>query len=234
MGLFTHKQDQPKDVPIMTYCTGGIRCVKINAYLEQQLGFKNVGRLQGGVISYTKELESTRPPEQISMSTELPLHLTRDVGDVSKFKGVNYVFDERMGARITADVLAQCESCGELSDVFTNCENFDCHIRFIQCPVCTKTYDGCCCEACKIKYSEQKQHEQKRLEDDKERRQQTLSRYQNANMLSRRKSNSILEFTDASSDVLKTILPTKSLLKDHAYSVDDHIAALTIYAEVAE
>ena len=50
-------KDKPKDAPILTYCTGGIRCVKINAYLEQKLGFTNVGRLQGGIISYTKEVD---------------------------------------------------------------------------------------------------------------------------------------------------------------------------------
>jgi predicted sulfurtransferase len=37
-------KDKDKDTQIMTYCTGGIRCVKINAYLEQKLGFKNVNR----------------------------------------------------------------------------------------------------------------------------------------------------------------------------------------------
>jgi predicted sulfurtransferase len=51
-------KDKPKDAPILTYCTGGIRCVKINAYLEQKMGFKNVGRLAGGIISYTKEIEN--------------------------------------------------------------------------------------------------------------------------------------------------------------------------------
>jgi predicted sulfurtransferase len=46
-----------KSQPILTYCTGGIRCVKINAYLEQTLGFSNVSRLQGGIIAYARELE---------------------------------------------------------------------------------------------------------------------------------------------------------------------------------
>ena len=44
----------PKDKPVYTYCTGGIRCVKINAYLEQVLGFHNTYRLQGGIIAYLK------------------------------------------------------------------------------------------------------------------------------------------------------------------------------------
>lgn len=41
----------------MDTAVGGIRCVKINAYLEQVLGFTNSSRLEGGIISYTRELE---------------------------------------------------------------------------------------------------------------------------------------------------------------------------------
>eukprot|EP01041_Mallomonas_annulata_P004593 gene4593-9127_t len=116
-------QGVPKDAPVLTYCTGGIRCVKINAYIEQKMGFTNVSRLEGGIISYARELES-------------------------KFQGVNYVFDERMGARITSDVLTQCESCGSDSDLFTNCRDTNCHVRFIQCPSCRQQYDGCCSKYC--------------------------------------------------------------------------------------
>ena len=100
-------KDKPKNAPIMTYCTGGIRCVKINAYLEQKMGFTNVGRLEGGIISYTKELERSGLGNNADSNGEAPNHISRDVGSISKFKGTNYVFDERMGARITSDVLAQ-------------------------------------------------------------------------------------------------------------------------------
>jgi hypothetical protein len=50
----------PKNAPILTYCTGGIRCVKVNAYLKQKLGFSNVGRLQKGIIAYEEWLDGTR------------------------------------------------------------------------------------------------------------------------------------------------------------------------------
>ena len=43
---------------------GGIRCVKINAYLEQELGFTNVGRLEGGIISYAKEIQKLNPEQE--------------------------------------------------------------------------------------------------------------------------------------------------------------------------
>ena len=44
----------------MTYCTGGIRCVKVGAYLEQEMGFKNVSRLAGGIIAYDRTLQVER------------------------------------------------------------------------------------------------------------------------------------------------------------------------------
>lgn len=60
---------------ILTFCTGGIRCVKVNAYLKQRMGFNNVGRLEKGVIGYKAWLEG----ESIE----------------SAFDGENYVFDNR-------------------------------------------------------------------------------------------------------------------------------------------
>lgn len=118
-------QGVDKDVPILTYCTGGIRCVKINAFLEQKLGFRNVSRLQGGIVSYTRELaEATLNRDSFDKSSSrkgyasssVSVAATKPVAEevirsadgtdyvskrrnvpVSKFRGVNYVFDERMG-----------------------------------------------------------------------------------------------------------------------------------------
>ena len=39
---------------IMTFCTGGIRCVKVNAFLKQKLGYENVASLRNGIIGYQK------------------------------------------------------------------------------------------------------------------------------------------------------------------------------------
>ncbi len=47
-------KDVPKDKPILTYCTGGIRCIKVGAFLKQELGFENVRRLEGGIVSYAR------------------------------------------------------------------------------------------------------------------------------------------------------------------------------------
>ena len=145
----------PKDRPIMTYCTGGIRCVKINAYLEQKLGFTNVSRLAGGIISYVKEMQQNSEVDAESIPEQSSVHLERHVGG-SKFKGMNYVFDERMGSRVTKDILSTCEICGTSYDIFTNCAFTGCHIRFIQCGECHAKYDGCCSKACQASHQRMK------------------------------------------------------------------------------
>jgi hypothetical protein len=71
-------------------------------------------------------------------------------GLASKFKGVNYVFDERMGERITDDVLSQCQTCGTPHDMFSNCKN--CSIRFLQCKSCAFDLGSCCSTACMDSY----------------------------------------------------------------------------------
>jgi UPF0176 protein len=113
---------------IIMYCTGGIRCEKASAYMLHK-GFKNVFHLEGGIIHYTQQAKEK----------ELPV----------KFIGKNFVFDNRLGERITTDVIAKCHQCAKPCDAHTNCVNNGCHLLFIQCEDCAKAYDGCCSNACK-------------------------------------------------------------------------------------
>lgn len=112
---------------VIMYCTGGIRCEKASAYLKHK-GFKDVNHLQGGIIQYAREV--------------------KEQGLESKFKGINFVFDERIGERITEDVLSNCHQCGEPCDSHVNCKNDDCHLLFIQCDTCAKKMQGCCTPKC--------------------------------------------------------------------------------------
>ncbi|MDI1353925.1 MAG: rhodanese-related sulfurtransferase [bacterium] len=116
-----------EDKKVVMYCTGGIRCEKASAYFKHK-GFKDVHHLRGGIIQYAKEIK-----EQ-----ELE----------SKFRGVNFVFDERIGERITKDILSECHQCGAPCDVHVNCKNDDCHLLFIQCPSCAENMKGCCTPEC--------------------------------------------------------------------------------------
>ncbi|MBN9297163.1 MAG: rhodanese-related sulfurtransferase [Filimonas sp.] len=117
-----------EDKNIIMYCTGGIRCEKASAWMLHK-GFKNVFHLEGGIINYAKQLKE---------------------GELdSKFIGKNFVFDNRLGERITDDVIAHCHQCGKPCDTHTNCKNDGCHLLFIQCEDCAKEYDGCCSVECK-------------------------------------------------------------------------------------
>lgn len=120
-----------EDKKVLMYCTGGIRCEKASAYFKYK-GFKDVNHLHGGIIQYAKEV--------------------KEQGLESKFKGINFVFDERIGERITNDVLSKCHQCGKPCDTHVNCKNDDCHLLFIQCDECAQKMDGCCTNKCKDIY----------------------------------------------------------------------------------
>lgn len=116
-----------KDRNIIMYCTGGIRCEKASAWMLHN-GFSNVFHLEGGIINYVKQVRS----EQLE----------------NKFLGKNFVFDDRLGERISQDVLAHCHICGNPCDAHVNCANSGCHLLFIQCDDCKQKYEGCCSEEC--------------------------------------------------------------------------------------
>lgn len=116
-----------KNKNLLMYCTGGIRCEKASAWMKH-LGFKNVFQLEGGIIKYAQEV--------------------KEQGLANRFIGKNFVFDERLGERITNDIIAVCHQCGKPCDDHTNCKNDGCHLLFIQCIECGEKYKGCCSEAC--------------------------------------------------------------------------------------
>ena len=121
--LKNHKEDKN----LVMYCTGGIRCEKASAYFKHQ-GFKNVFQLEGGIINYAKQIQ--------------------EEGLERKFIGKNFVFDHRLGERITDDIVSQCHQCGKPCDNHTNCENEGCHLLFIQCDECKASMENCCSTEC--------------------------------------------------------------------------------------
>ena len=122
--LQAHKEDKN----LLMYCTGGIRCEKASAYFKNK-GFKNVYQLEGGIIEYTRQVKAE--------------------GLKSKFIGKNFVFDHRLGERITEDIVSQCHQCGTACDNHTNCENEGCHLLFIQCDECKQVMENCCSVKCR-------------------------------------------------------------------------------------
>ena len=116
-----------KDKNIIMYCTGGIRCEKASAYMLHR-GFRNVFHLEGGIIHYVNNVKK----ENIE----------------NKFHGKNFVFDDRLGERVTDEVIAKCHQCNQPADTHVNCKNEGCHLLFIQCDACAKEHAGCCCQEC--------------------------------------------------------------------------------------
>jgi UPF0176 protein len=112
---------------VLLYCTGGIRCEKASAYLKSE-GFPDVNQLHGGIIAYA--------------------HWARTNYVKPKFIGKNFVFDARIGERISDEVISDCHQCGESCDTHTNCKNDDCHLLFIQCVACSEKMAGCCTPRC--------------------------------------------------------------------------------------
>lgn len=44
----------PRDQPVLTYCTGGIRCEKATAFMQDE-GFTQVFHLDGGILNYLEQ-----------------------------------------------------------------------------------------------------------------------------------------------------------------------------------
>ncbi len=129
-----------KSNPIVMYCTGGIRCEKASAFLKYK-GFNNVYQLNGGIIEYARQIKEQNLP--------------------NKFKGKNFVFDERLAESISCDVISHCHQCGKPCDTHVNCANTGCNILFIQCEECAAKHNHCCSDLCQevISWDEDKQKE---------------------------------------------------------------------------
>ena len=130
-----------KEKNIIMYCTGGIRCEKASAYMLHQ-GFKNVFHLEGGIINYVNQV--------------------KEKGLDNKFHGKNFVFDQRLGERVTEEIISCCHQCGKPADTHVNCVNDACHLLFIQCDECNQKMEGTCSKECH-EFIHLPEEEQKRL-----------------------------------------------------------------------
>lgn len=121
------EQVDPKETPVMMYCTGGIRCELYSSILKQK-GFEKVYQLDGGVINYGLQEGNTH------------------------WLGKLFVFDDRLAVPLQDDdhtIISHCHHCQAPNDTYYNCANMDCNQLFLCCPNCLKEFSGCCQDECK-------------------------------------------------------------------------------------
>lgn len=125
---------QFKDKSIVTYCTGGIRCEKLSAYMREQ-GFKDVRQLHGGIIRYGQEVGNEH------------------------WEGNCFVFDDRLAIPIAEpqEPITECEWCNKKCDSYHHCMLSSCDRRFIACEECVKKHESHCSRTCEVSHQEQAQ-----------------------------------------------------------------------------
>jgi len=118
--------DQFADKQVLMYCTGGIRCERATAYLNEKNVAKKVYQIQGGIHRYVEQY-----PDGF-------------------FRGKNYVFDGRIAVKVNDDILGSCTFCTQPNDDYHNCLNATCNKHFISCADCIQRYDKTCSQSCKM------------------------------------------------------------------------------------
>jgi UPF0176 protein len=104
----------PKEKPILTYCTGDVRCEYLSAYMKHK-GFKDVYHLEGGIIKYGEKY-----------------------GHDGTWEGKCYVFDRRMSIAFSERSvdIGKCVHCGENTSLQSNCADSSCNLLFVVCKNC--------------------------------------------------------------------------------------------------
>ncbi len=108
------KYDELKSKPIVTYCTGGIRCEILSSLMKSR-GFEEVYQIDGGIVRYGEEF-----------------------GDDGLWEGSLYIFDGRMNQEFSdhTKIIGQCERCTTPTSKFYNCANLACRQLILLCEDC--------------------------------------------------------------------------------------------------
>ncbi len=124
----THLADA-REKPILTYCTGGIRCEKLTSFMIRD-GFKDVYQLDGGIVTYGKDQEIKG----------------------ALWDGLCYVFDERVTVEINhtddRQIVGRCHHCSEPTERYVNCRNYRCNLQHLACEPCEHQFNSACSIPC--------------------------------------------------------------------------------------
>ena len=112
--LDSGKYDHLKERPIVTYCTGGVRCEVLSSLMRRR-GFREVYQIAGGVVRYGEEF-----------------------ADRGLWEGSLYLFDARMNLEFSPEskVIGTCERCSAPTSKYHNCANLDCRKLILLCEAC--------------------------------------------------------------------------------------------------
>jgi len=119
--LDSGRYDHLKDEPIVTYCTGGIRCEVLSALMVDR-GFREVYQLEGGIATYGQQY-----------------------GDAGLWEGSLYVFDQRMAVDFSPDaaVIGHCTLCDGATSRMQNCSDLACREQLVVCADCSASPVHC-------------------------------------------------------------------------------------------
>ncbi len=117
--LESGKYDDLKDKPIVTYCTGGIRCEILSSLMKNR-GFSEVYQIDGGIVKYGESY-----------------------GDDGLWEGSLRVFDDRMTVDFSdhPKTIGECTHCGGKTANYENCAWANCNDLVLICLHCKQDPD---------------------------------------------------------------------------------------------
>jgi len=115
--LDSGRYDHLKSKPVVTYCTGGIRCEVLSSLMAAR-GFERVFQLEGGIVRYGEEY-----------------------GDKGLWEGSLYVFDRRGSITFSPDaaVVGHCMVCDTSTSSMQNCADASCRAQLVVCATCSQS-----------------------------------------------------------------------------------------------
>ncbi|WP_159501916.1 rhodanese-related sulfurtransferase [Microbacterium sp. 18062] len=121
--LDSGRYDHLKDRPVVTYCTGGVRCEVLSSLMVAR-GFQEVYQIDGGIVRYGERF-----------------------GNDGLWEGSLYVFDGRESMDLGPDaaVIGTCAACGAASSRMTNCADDACRRRVVECEECAVARERITC-----------------------------------------------------------------------------------------
>ena len=121
---YADKTPLPGDIPVLIYCTGGIRCEKVMLDLQER-GHQNVYQLRDGILGYLQEFPQ------------------------GHFDGECFVYDDRVAVGpgiVPTSKFGICPGCGHPGSTKLTCER--CSTDYFKCESCEGKWNRVCSKTC--------------------------------------------------------------------------------------